>query len=253
MKIITTYEMPAILSGAMILASSSLAGPVWAQQGPKGLNHERLYAEGVSAARVLEATRVIGPEGDVIGDVANLVMSFEGEILSVIASVGGRWNINWDIGETFVNVPWEEVTWTDAGLEIPLEIQSVDAYPLVADNAVSARQAGADMTQVAEDVNVLRAFKVTELIGDYARLQSNDYVGYVSDILFDRSGNLRAVYVVPDPDSPITGGTAYPFVQGAGTFDPSTSYYDIGFTENEAVLFDQFDLQQLESERQISP
>ncbi len=235
------------------LAMFAIPAAVMAQQTPEGWSYDRLYAEGISAARLLEASRVLGRDGTPIGDVANLLISFDGDILSVIASVGGRWNVNWDIGETFVNVPWEDVAWTQEGPQVSLSVDTLDAYPLFPDSAITARQAGADMTPVGEEVNVLRAFKVTELLGDYARLQNNDYLGYVSDILFDASGRLQAVHVVPDGDSPIDGGRAYPYMPGLAEFNPSSTYYDIGYTESEAVLFDQFDLQQLETERQISP
>lgn len=241
-----------LLAGASILVLlSAPAGR--AQQTPEGWSYERLYEEGISTARLLEGTRVLGPDGETIGDIANVVISFEGDILSLIAGVGGRWNTGWDIGETFVNVPWEKVEWIAEGAQIPIEVDSLDAYPLFPNVAISARQAGTDVTQVGEEVNPLRAFKATELIGDYARLEDKTYIGYVNDIIFDRSGNLQAVVVVPDPDSPITGGRAYPYQPDPEAFDPSRTYYDIGYTEEEAVLFDQFELQELESERQLSP
>lgn len=251
-KVLCSRTLPAHL-GSLSLVVFGLATPGVAQQTPEGWSYQQLYAEGISASHLLESSRVFGPEGAPIGDVANLVISFDGEILSLIAGVGGRWNIDWDIGETFVNVPWEEVTWTAEGPVVPLDVESLDAYPLFPNTALSARQAGTDITQLAEGANALRAFKASELLGDYARLQNNEYLGYVSDILFDQSGRLQAVYVVPDPDSPIDGARAYPFLPGPETFDPATSHYDLGFTEDEAVLFDQFDLQQLESERQVSP
>lgn len=219
---------------------------------PPGWSYDSLYADGLRATMLMDMP-VTGPDGEKIGEVANLIVDLDGGILSLIAVVGGRWNVNWDIGETFVNVPWEEVTLETGALSVPVDAQTFEAYPLFPNAAITARQAANDVAQIGEETNPIRAFKATELIGDYARLDDNRYLGYVDDLVFSSEGKLRAVLVVPSSSSPIGERRAFPYFGGQTGFDPGSTYYDVGYTEDEAVLFGPFDLQQLESDTQIDP
>ena len=90
-----------------------------------------------------------------------------------------------------------------------------------------------------------RAWRVSELIGDYARLVGDgdpvDY-GYVSDVIL-QDGAVSAVIVQPAYQYGI-GYQAYPYA-GAG-WDAGTPYYDVPYDEVEVGDLAPFDYERLE-------
>lgn len=86
------------------------------------LNYDDI-AGGWSANAFLGNMVVDGVDEDAIGSVENLVFSDEGELVSIIAQVGGFW----DIGDTHVNVPWHQVKITaDTRLTVPLSEDAIE-------------------------------------------------------------------------------------------------------------------------------
>ncbi|MGP3696087.1 PRC-barrel domain-containing protein [Rhodobacter sp. NSM] len=84
-----------------------------------------LYASGMSAQAFMNQTEVYGSTGDDIGDVEDLVIGPDGRILSVIVEVGGVW----DIGDTHVSVPWDQVEVRDSGgITVPVTEETVDDF-----------------------------------------------------------------------------------------------------------------------------
>jgi sporulation protein YlmC with PRC-barrel domain len=71
-------------------------------------------------------------------------------------------------------------------------------------------------------------FRITEVTGDYARLQVGQAYGYVGDAVFSRSGALKAVLVVRDAEA--GGGTfAFGFPGSIGGWDPRAGYYGLPY------------------------
>src|SRR5680860_1237717 len=68
-------------------------------------NYDRIYGSGWSYDRLIDEAEVIGPEGDDIGDVENLIIGRDGKVKAVIAEIGGFL----DIGDTHVAVPWDRL------------------------------------------------------------------------------------------------------------------------------------------------
>lgn len=68
-------------------------------------NYDTLYDESGMTAHALMDTEVFGPDGEEIGNIENVLLNDSNEIAAVIAQVGGFW----DIGDTHVLVPWEQV------------------------------------------------------------------------------------------------------------------------------------------------
>ena len=99
--------------------------------------YDQLYAEGWRAEEFLDSD-VYGPDGEEIGEVEDIVVGPDGSILSVVAEVGGFW----DIGDTHVSVPWDQVELlADAeGIQIPVTEENVEDYGLY-DNRFTAETA----------------------------------------------------------------------------------------------------------------
>src|SRR5512145_81447 len=77
--------------------------------------YDELYTSGQSVDEMLDAD-VVGPTGEEIGDVENILFRADGKVLSVIAEIGGFI----DIGDTHVSVPWEEVKVSAGGEELTI-------------------------------------------------------------------------------------------------------------------------------------
>lgn len=232
-----------------------LAGPALAQTAaPEDWSYEQLYERGLSASQLMERVRVVATPQEAEGSaeegtVFDLVIGLDGELLSTIVRLGGLM----DIGERYVNVPWDEATLENGQLEVSISANAITEHPIFPDAAITARQAGTDTTDVGDEVNVVRAFKATELLGDYVRLEDHTTFGYTEDLIFDRDGSLLAVVVAADPRYGGDQLRAFPYHGFGEEFRPGDAFYDLPYTENEAVLFDQFDLQNLSEGEQISP
>jgi hypothetical protein len=75
-------------------------------------------------------------------------------------------------------------------------------------------------------------FSVTQVIGDYARLQTGFAYGYVNDVVFSDEGRMMAILVIRD--SPSGGGTyAFGFPRSIGSWNPSAGYYGLPYVTTE--------------------
>jgi hypothetical protein len=75
-------------------------------------------------------------------------------------------------------------------------------------------------------------FRITQVIGDYARLQAGQAYGYVGDAVFSPSGALLAVLIVRDATA--GGGTfAFGFPGSIGAWNPRVGYYGLPYVTAE--------------------
>lgn len=71
-------------------------------------------------------------------------------------------------------------------------------------------------------------FLVSEVLGEYARLQAGQGYGYVKDAVFDTNGNLLAVLIARDVQA--GGGTfAFAYPGRTGKWSPDMSYYGLPY------------------------
>jgi sporulation protein YlmC with PRC-barrel domain len=221
-----------------------------------GWTYDELYASGISINEMVGAD-VYGPEGDDIGDVENVLFDMDGNLLSVVAEVGGFL----DIGDTHVNIPWEMVSsedWTD-GIVIPFAEDEVEDYIATPEQAGGTVTASQDVAQVGGDgsgevetgPNVWRA---TDLLNNNARLMEGEaYADYgtVNDIVV-QDGRIAAVLVSANAagmtgaaDGGAAGGIyGYPYAGQAGwtrgtTEAPGT--YDMPYDRAQAETLQPFD------------
>jgi len=131
--------------------------------------YEDVYADGMSAERLIDEMQVYDTNGQDIGDVEDLIATKDGTIVSVIAEVGGVW----DIGDTHVSVPWSKVNVGEDGVTVPVTEETIEDYGLFDGEALTAEAARGEMVGAVDATETgSRAFRLSELIGDYARLRA---------------------------------------------------------------------------------
>jgi hypothetical protein len=201
-------------------------------------NYDTAYRYGWSVERLMDQADVIGASGDDIGSVENVIIGNRGHILGIIAQVGGFW----DIGDTHVFVPWEQVQ-VSRDLErvvVPIREDNVDQYAGYANDVL--RRAATGRTHVVDDdlATGPRIWKATDLIDDYAYLNDQTGYGYVNDLIFTPDGNLHAVVVNASPG---WGGgyRAFPFYGYNYGWNPNYSGYNLGYGANDVGRMNRFD------------
>lgn len=201
--------------------------------------------DGTSAEMMLDEYDIRSQTGDEIGDLEDIIIGAGGEVLSIVGEVGGVW----DLGDTHVSVPWNEVTINDAqnAVEVPLTEDNIEDYDSFVYSGLAESQLGDQATMGVDDLPTdARAWRVSELIGDYARLKGAEGMtryGYVSDVIL-KDGKIAATVV--EADEAFGGGYyAYPFYgydAGYG-WDPADPYYELPYTEDEVAELDEFEIE----------
>jgi sporulation protein YlmC with PRC-barrel domain len=185
---------------------------------------------GVSVRSLMDAD-VNNVRGEDVAVIESVVMNADGRVLGVVVEGGGFL----DIGDTELFVPWSDVT---LGAE-PGEVQ----IPVISDEADElVRYSLFNDEQLPAPVNGQRAWRATELIGDYVRLKDGRGYGYVRDIIVGRDGAPQAVIVVPDVRYGRGGYYAYPYYGTyAAGWTPGLDYYGLPYSMDEVSGLDPFD------------
>lgn len=169
-------------------------------------------------AEQLLGQQVFRKNGNEIGTVRDLIVDSDGRLAALLLAGGGALNIP----SALYRIPWNEIDLTPGqnGVVTSLTDGKRPQYTLFPGT---------------EGVPTLpREFRLTEVIGDYARLQTGYGYGYVSDVVFNEDGRLTAILVSRDGVS--GGGTfAFAFPGTIGRWDPGASYYGLPFvTDSQA-------------------
>ena len=206
--------------------------------------YEPLYADGWSVEELIDEADAYGAEGEEIGDIENLLIGENGKILAVILEMGGFF----DLGDTHIMVPWEEVE-VAPGLEritVPVNQENAEEYSMYGGRSLISKQDTQDKQVIFEKIATgPRVWQASELLNDFAVLEGSVGYGYVDDLLFNRSGDLKAVVVTADSIYG-PGAYAYPFYGYAHGFDPGAAYYDLGYPEADVAQLEEFDTEKVE-------
>jgi sporulation protein YlmC with PRC-barrel domain len=205
-------------------------------------DYDQIYENGWSLSELIEAD-VVGEDGEDIGDVENVLLDESGQILSVVAEVGGFL----DIGDTHVAVPFDEVeigTSLDK-ITVPVDQDNVEDYSIFGEFGYFTAPE-ADTTQVVNSdlVTGPRIWKATDLLDDYAVLTGGIGYGYVDDMIFVEGGKLHAVVVDPAIGYG-PGPYAYPYYGYTYGWTPGATYYDLGYGEQDVAVIETFDPEQM--------
>lgn len=209
-------------------------------------DYEELYRGAWSAEPLLEDSRVFGSDGEEIGSAENLLINESGEIVALVAEVGGFW----DISDTHIAVPWDQVDRQGQELHVPVSEGNVEDFSLFDDQFFTQVDVG-QMQNVEDDLETgFNIFKATQVVGDYAVLEDGAGYGYIDDMLFNDEGNLQGVVIsASDTDAGDPGYYAYPWI-GTGYADyawhPALDHYVLPYDQLEIDELSQFDYEQLE-------
>ncbi|MDF0600746.1 PRC-barrel domain-containing protein [Psychromarinibacter sp. C21-152] len=198
---------------------------------------------------------VYGETGDEIGDVEDFVLNADGEIVAMIAEVGGFW----DIADTHVGVPLQQVDMSGARITIPVTEQTVNDYDLFEYSGLPGTELGQGVTTGLDDVPLTTdAWRASDLIGDYVRIQDDSggswlNYGYVSDLIIS-DGSISAT-IVGTAGSYGPGTYAYPYysprtygaIDGtpAGGWAPGNPTYDLPYLEGDVAELPEFDYERM--------
>ena len=218
---------------------------------------DTVYRSGWSAEALFDR-EVYGENGEEIGDVEDLIVGPDGRLLSVVAEVGGFW----DIGDTHVSVPWDRVVIREDGtVQIPVTEDTVDDFSVL--NVPTMGQIANDVVTELDDVELgPRAWRASEVIGDIARIRGDatsqaaeqttgqqaagqtaqsGYMGfgYVDDLIF-QDGQIVAAVVDRDAGYGTRGRYAYPFYGYRYGWHPGNRYYNMPYDRAEATAIEPY-------------
>lgn len=227
MKIVLSAALAASVSTAA-MAQTIDAGQVvslddWA--------YDDLYAGGWSAEEFIDEMDVVDATGEDVGDIEDIIVGGSGQILSVVAEVGGFI----DIGDTHVSIPWDQVVVEGTNVIIPVTDENIADYDFYDYAGLEGGMLSQEMVRGVDDLEPgFRAWRVSELIGDYARIRDGDsYMnyGYVNDLIM-RDGQIAATVI--EGDAGFGGGYyASPFYGYGYGWEPGREYYDLPYTRDE--------------------
>lgn len=171
--------------------------------------------KGWRAAALLDED-VYGPKGEQLGEVENILVGPDGKITALVVVGGGFLGI----GDAAFRVSWNKVDMTAAqdGIKVSLtEERAEDLGLFDGPNWVATGP---------------REWRVSELIGDYARLRNGLGFGYVTDIVFSREGQLMATLVNRDVAYG-AGLYGYPYYGWGYGWYPTLDYYALPYDNPE--------------------
>ena len=124
-----TWKNSTILTvTALVLAEPLLAQQSALEDAPVvalgDWRYDDLYTNGVSARDLIDR-EVYGQTGDEIGDVEDILIGSDGQVRSIVAEVGGFW----DIGDTHVSIPLNRVDMSNGQIVVPITEDTVFSMP----------------------------------------------------------------------------------------------------------------------------
>lgn len=236
---ITAMSSIALIAGAPALAQDDTV------QVLAGWDYNELYSEGWSVENMFDEAEIIDASGQVIGDVENIIFSNEGELLGVVAQVGGLL----DIVDTHVHIPWDEVSLVSGiqQLQVLVTEDTLIDYDVFGNYWDNAQTVTADETATTQKVDSNVAvgpdiFKATDLIGDYAYLSDGTPYGYISDLIV-QDGAISAI-VTDAATYGWPGYYAYPFADRGSMIG---SRYELQYPATEVETIESFNYENLQS------
>lgn len=199
--------LPKLLAAAALCASAT--GVCWAQDAPES---KAIY-DGWRARQLMGSSALAKADGRAIGQVGDIIVDADGRIAALIVQGGGPLQLP----DFVYRVPWQEVDLTPGKPGVVLDLSD-------------AKRPRYGLFPGTENVPTLpREFRITEVIGDYARLQTGHGYGYVTDVIFTQDARLAAVLVTrTSPAGASAAATvAFPFPGVQSRWDPSASYFGL--------------------------
>jgi sporulation protein YlmC with PRC-barrel domain len=194
----------------------------------------RLYRNTWSAEEMLDI-EVRGAKGEKIGEVEDIIVGADGTISQLVVEVGGLL----EVGDQHIGVPWKDVKIAKemGWIEVPLREVENGTYSL-----------HGRVPQGEEVAAASKAWRVNELIGDYASLENVARYGMVTDVIFSDQGKAQGVIIDRAAGTwGAAGWYGYPY---AGYYPGLV--YPLPYASAEVGDYARFDYVQLSQESQYS-
>ncbi|MGP1395624.1 MAG: PRC-barrel domain-containing protein [Inquilinaceae bacterium] len=183
------------------------------------------------ADQLIEEADAYGIDGEEIGEVEDIIVGPDDKIRSIIVEAGGFL----DIGDTHFAVPWNEVEIEGYDtVRVPVSEDTLEDYDIFRD--------------MDDEPVERRAWRVSELIGDYAYLEDDMRYGYVDDVLFDSEGKIVAVTANTSAVNGYGGPYAYPYYGYDYGWTPGSDRYGLGYTRSDVADVEVIDYEVMEPE-----
>lgn len=236
---LTMKSLPKLVGAASALALVA-AGSAWSQdnasskqQPPKAedwiditpWNSAALY-EGWRANNLLQE-EAYGSDGGIVGEIEDLIVNSEGQIVAVVVEGGGTL----DIGDTHARISWDKVT-----------RQGADSVTV--QYSESAFEDG-DLLGVDDMPAGEGNYRVRELIGDTVRDGEGVGYGFIRDVIFSQDDEAQAVIVRPDRTYGYTGTHAVPY--SARGYDPYVPDYWVPYAVEDLSQIERLDYRRMDS------
>jgi sporulation protein YlmC with PRC-barrel domain len=242
-------NLPLKATLTIAIAALSVSSVVQAQQYGDGddvvaiseWNYDDLYNQGgFDAEWILDRDVSTKNEKD-IGSVENVLINDKNQIEALIVQIGGVW----DIGDTHVAVPWNEVDVSNDNIQVSLNADNYDDYDLFAGgNSYISKSALEQTKQVDDEVNTgSKIWKLSDLLDDYATMGSGVGYGYIENVLFNDNGQIQAVIVSGSSVDYADGTYAYPFHGYSYGWTPAYDSYNLPYTSDDISGMSNFDVQ----------
>jgi sporulation protein YlmC with PRC-barrel domain len=202
-------------------------------------SYERVY-DGWYADAVVDRA-IYDPHGEEIGSVKNLLLNPRGEVVALIAEVGGFW----DIADTHIAVPWSEIEIRDGKVYSPITEETAEDYGLFADEYFTGQDVG--NLSAVDDFFATGPYlwKATALLDDYVVRADGEPFGYVTDLVFNDAGKLISVVAVyAEGDVDRRGVYAFPWDDRG--WEPGFDHYTLRHTVEEITALPTIDYGEFE-------
>lgn len=197
-------------------------------------NYKPIYEQGGFRAEKFLDAKVFSPQGNKIGEMANIILDQENQVVTVIAEIGGMW----DSGDRHVAIPWDEVEFYEDGIKVPARQDNLEEYDLFSsvniDESYIYKQEIKRVSNVEENVATgPQTWKITDIMHDYASMENDGGYGYITDALFSRSGVMQAIIVKPASAEFGQGPRAYPFYGYPEGWRPGDTHYILPYSRKD--------------------
>ena len=192
-------------------------------------SQEDLY-KGWTAEQMMDQP-VYGENGEQAGTVENFLIGPKGQIESLLLDNPGGFL---GIGDATYAVPWKQVQiGQNMRMTVPVTRDNIDQYSV--------------FQPEQENAAGNRAFRASELIGDFVSLQDVPQYGIVRDLVFNNQGQMQAVVISPDVGYGVGGPYAYPYYGYGygGGWNPGNNYYNLPYNQSEISQLGPFDYSKL--------
>ncbi len=166
------------------------------------------------ASELIGEADVYGVDGEEIGEVEDIVVGADDRVRSVVIEAGGFW----DIGDTHFAIPFDQVEIQGYDtIRVPLNEDNIDDYDVFND--------------IDDEAAEGRAWRMSELINDYASLRGGERYGYVDDVLIGQDGSIKAIVVDGTSGYDYSGPYAMPYYGYGYGWGPGYRTYNTGYTQ----------------------